>query len=297
MALCCRWTHCLHGLSLGDCDIVFEDLIQRALLEDLGGAQDWTSTLLLDTPRLGSAGVIARSAGILAGLAAAKAVFAQVDPDLSVKVRLSDGERFQAQERVLDIQGSLGSILTAERTALNFLQHLSGIATITDQFVQQVQGTGATILDTRKTTPGLRELEKSAVRAGGGENHRFGLHDMILIKENHIQAAGSIPSAVNKIRAGLAENQLTLRIEVEVTTLAEVQTVLPLTVDRIMLDNMTVSEIAEAVQIVAGRSETEVSGGVTRATVRELALTGVDFISVGALTHSAPAADFSLLVD
>jgi len=287
----------LHGLSLGDCDIVFEDLIQRALLEDLGGAQDWTSTLLLDTPRLGSAGVIARSAGILAGLAAAKAVFAQVDPDLSVKVRLSDGERFQAQERVLDIQGSLGSILTAERTALNFLQHLSGIATITDQFVQQVQGTGATILDTRKTTPGLRELEKSAVRAGGGENHRFGLHDMILIKENHIQAAGSIPSAVNKIRAGLAENQLTLRIEVEVTTLAEVQTVLPLTVDRIMLDNMTVSEIAEAVQIVAGRSETEVSGGVTRATVRELALTGVDFIRVGALTHSAPAADFSLLVD
>lgn len=276
---------------------MLDDVIHTALLEDLGAAQDWTSSLLIDTDHSGNASIVAKQEGVLAGISVAKAVFEHVDDRLKLKNRLSDGARLQPGVCVFEMSGALQSILTAERTALNFLQRLSGIATLTSRFVGQVQGTGVTILDTRKTTPGLRELEKQAVRIGGGDNHRFGLYDMILIKENHIQAAGSIPAAVTRIREALAERHLSLRIEIEVRTLDELEIVLPLNVDRVMLDNMSVVEIKEAVKRVCSGVELEVSGGVTLETVRNLAETGVDFISVGALTHSAPAMDFSLLVD
>jgi len=276
---------------------VLDDVIHTALLEDLGAAQDWTSSLLIDRDHSGNASIVAKQEGVLAGISVAKAVFEHVDDCLKLKNRLSDGARLQPGVCVFEMSGALQSILTAERTALNFLQRLSGIATLTSRFVGQVQGTGVTILDTRKTTPGLRELEKQAVRIGGGDNHRFGLYDMILIKENHIQAAGSIPAAVTRIREALAERHLSLRIEIEVRTLDELEIVLPLNVDRVMLDNMSVVEIKEAVKRVCSGVELEVSGGVTLETVRNLAETGVDFISVGALTHSAPAMDFSLLVD
>ena len=276
---------------------MLDDVIHTALLEDLGAAQDWTSSLLIDRDHSGNASIVAKQEGVLAGISVAKAVFEHVDDRLKLKNRLSDGARLQPGVCVFEMSGALQSILTAERTALNFLQRLSGIATLTSRFVGQVQGTGVTILDTRKTTPGLRELEKQAVRIGGGDNHRFGLYDMILIKENHIQAAGSIPAAVTRIREALAERHLSLRIEIEVRTLDELEIVLPLNVDRVMLDNMSVVEIKEAVKRVCSGVELEVSGGVTLETVRNLAETGVDFISVGALTHSAPAMDFSLLVD
>ncbi len=189
------------------------------------------------------------------------------------------------------------NLLEAERTALNFLGHLSGIATLTRRFVEAVSGTKTKILDTRKTTPGWRLLEKYAVRQGGGHNHRLGLFDMVLIKDNHIQAAGGIVSAVLKVRRYFEEKGNPLPIEVEVKNLKELEDVLPLKVDRILLDNMTRDSLREAVKVAAGRVPLEASGGVTLDTVRAIAETGVDFISVGALTHSAPALDLSMLIE
>ncbi len=272
-------------------------LIQLALQEDLNEAGDRTSNFLIDTPKTGTALIIAKQNGIIAGLPVAEHVFKLVDQKISCKRLVEEGAAVEHADSILSISGSIRGMLTAERTALNFLQRLSGIATLTSKFVEQVQGTNAKILDTRKTTPGLRALEKYAVRVGGGENHRRGLFDMVLIKENHIAVVGGIHKAVRKVREEMAARNLNLKIEVETRNLEELNEALELAVDRIMLDNMNISQIKKAVQLVRGRLQLEVSGGVTLENVREIAETGVDFISIGALTHSAPALDLSLLLE
>jgi nicotinate-nucleotide pyrophosphorylase (carboxylating) len=271
-------------------------LITAALQEDVG-AGDWTTLWTVDPELHGTARIVAKDEGVIAGTDVAREVFRRIDPDLKVDVRVGDAGPVRPGDLVMALEGRAASILTAERVALNFLQRLSGTATITRRYAETVDGTGARILDTRKTTPGMRALEKAAVRAGGGENHRFGLHDMVLIKENHIAAAGGIRAAVEDVRRA---NLLRLKVEVEVTCLEEVAHALEAGVDRILLDNMPLPLLREAVGLVraaAGRVETEASGGVTLATVRSIAECGVDFISVGALTHSAPALDLSLLLD
>ena len=273
-----------------------EALIDLALKEDLGENGDVTSNFILNSDKKGQASIIAKQAGIIAGLPIAERVFQKVNPTLAVQNRVEEGVKVERSEEVVRISGPLGDILTAERTALNFLQRLSGIATLTAEYVRQTGGTQAKILDTRKTTPGFRMLEKYAVRKGGGQNHRFGLYDMVLIKENHISTAGGIINAVQQIREQMAAGNLDLQIEIEVRSLTEVEQALNLKVDRLMLDNMSLDEIREAVELVNDKVELEVSGGVNLATVKAIAETGVDYISVGALTHSAPAFDLSLLV-
>jgi len=274
-----------------------ELLIDLALREDLGENGDVTSNCILNSDDEGQASIIVKKDGIIAGLPIAEWVFKKVNPGLKVQNRVEEGSKVQRDEEVVRIVGPLAGILTAERTGLNFLQRLSGIATLTAEFVRKVAGTKVRILDTRKTTPGFRVLEKYAVRAGGGGNHRFGLYDMVLIKENHIAAAGGIASAVEQTRENMKKRDLNLKIEVEVRNLSEVEQVLNLAVDRLMLDNMSLQKIREAVKSANGKVELEVSGGVTLETVREIAETGVNYISVGALTHSAPSLDLSLLID
>ena len=273
-----------------------EALIDLALKEDLGENGDVTSNFIRNSDKKGQASIIAKQAGIIAGLPIAERVFQKVNPALAVQNRVEEGTKVEPSEEVVRISGPLGDILTAERTALNFLQRLSGIATLTAEFVKKVKGSKAKILDTRKTTPGFRILEKYAVRTGGGQNHRFGLYDMVLIKENHISTAGGIINAVQQIREQMAAGNLDLQIEIEVRSLTEVEQALNLKVDRLMLDNMSLDQIREAVELVNDKVELEVSGGVNCGTVRAIAETGVDYISVGALTHSAPAFDLSLLV-
>ena len=273
-----------------------EALIDLALKEDLGENGDVTSNFILNSDKKGQASIIAKQAGIIAGLPIAERVFQKVNPALAVQNRVEEGTKVEPSEEVVRISGPLGDILTAERTALNFLQRLSGVATLTAEYVRQTGGTHAKILDTRKTTPGFRMLEKYAVRKGGGQNHRFGLYDMVLIKENHISTAGGIINAVQQIREQMAAGNLDLQIEIEVRSLTEVEQALNLKVDRLMLDNMSLDEIRDAVELVNDKVELEVSGGVNCGTVRAIAETGVDYISVGALTHSAPALDLSLLV-
>ena len=277
-------------------EIEVKSLIAAALHEDLGREGDLTSALLLPAPRSGKGTLFAKQGGVVAGLDIAARVFEAVDPEIEFVKKSADGARVESGQAIADVAGGIAGILTAERTALNFLQRLSGIATLTAAYVQAVRGTKAKILDTRKTTPGLRQLEKYAVRVAGGQNHRMGLYDMILIKENHIEAAGGLSAAVSKIRTGLAARNLQRKIEVETRTLEQVQEALESEVDRIMLDNMKPEAIRAAVKRVAGRAELEASGGVTLQNVREIAETGVDFISVGALTHSAPALDLTLLI-
>lgn len=274
-----------------------DHLIQLALKEDLNELGDVTSNLLLTSSDKGKAIIIAKQKGIIAGLPVVNQVFDKVDSRIKISNVVEEGASVNVSDIIAKINGPLRGILTAERTALNFLQRLSGIATRTSQFVEKVKGTSAKILDTRKTTPGLRVLEKYAVQVGGGANHRMGLFDMILIKENHIRAAGSLSEAVKRIKENMLEQNVNLKIEVEARTLDDIKEALKIKVDRIMLDNMTVSQIQEAVNLVAARVELEASGGVTLENVREIAETGVDFISVGALTHSATALDLSLLID
>jgi nicotinate-nucleotide pyrophosphorylase (carboxylating) len=273
-----------------------EALVRTALDEDVGPG-DYTSLWTVPAEREVEARLIAKAAGTLAGLDVARATFLAVDPALRLALHRADGARVEVGDEVLRVAGRARSILTAERVSLNFLQRLSGVATVTRRYVDAVAGTGARIIDTRKTTPGLRALEKAAVRAGGGENHRFGLHDMVLIKENHIAAAGGITAAV---RAVARQNDRGLRVEVETTNLDEVREAVAAGVDRILFDNMPLALLRDAVAVVRdarGSIETEASGGVTLDTVRGIAETGVDFISVGALTHSAPALDLSLLIE
>jgi nicotinate-nucleotide pyrophosphorylase (carboxylating) len=271
-------------------------VIDLALAEDIGPG-DWTTLWTVPSGHQVAARIVAKAAGILAGTDPTIATFRRVDPGLEIERRVDDGDAVLPGREVMRIHGAARSILTAERVALNLLQRLSGVATATRAYVDAVAGTAARILDTRKTTPGLRRMEKEAVLAGGGENHRFGLHDMVLIKENHIRAAGGITAAV---RAVSAHNRAGLAVEVEATTLDEVREALEAGIDRILLDNMTLVTLAEAVALVRRTSpaaRTEASGGVSLATVRQIAETGVDYISVGAVTHSAPALDFSLLVE
>ena len=270
-------------------------LIEAALAEDIG-AGDWTTLWTVGENVRATAAVVAKGDGVIAGIDVARAVFAAVDSRLDVVALASEGERVAPGAQVLRIEGTARSILSAERVALNFLQHLSGVATLTRSYVDLVAGTGARILDTRKTMPGLRSLEKAAVRAGGGTNHRVGLFDMVLVKENHIAAAGGITAAVQAVRR---QNAAGLRVEVETTTLAQVDEALAAEVDVILLDNMALPMLREAVARVRGSPrpvQTEASGGVNLDTVRPIAECGVDLISVGALTHSASALDLSLLV-
>ena len=272
-----------------------EALIRAALAEDVGPG-DFTSLWTVPADREVEARLIAKETGTISGMDVAAGVFLEVDPSLRLTVHLGDGAQAESGQEVMHVAGNARSILTAERVALNFLQRLSGVATLTRRYVDAVAGTGARILDTRKTTPGMRAIEKAAVRAGGGENHRFGLHDMVLIKENHIAAAGGITAAVGAVAR---HNDRRLRVEVETRNLDEVREAVEVGVDRILFDNMPNDLLRQAVWIVTESEmliEMEASGGVTLRTVRGIAETGVDFISVGALTHSAPALDLSLLI-
>ncbi len=268
------------------------DPIAVALAEDIGSG-DLTSRYFVGTESR-SARIFAKEPAVAAGIGTGTEVFRRVDSQLEVRVVREDGAALAKGDTVLEISGAVRSILTAERVALNFIQRLSGTATLTRRFVEAVAGTPARILDTRKTTPGLRALEKAAVVAGGGVNHRFGLYDMVMVKDNHL-ATGSpadhLPAAIRTFR----EENPGVRVELEADTLEQVRRFLTFTgVDVILLDNMTCAQMSEAVALGAGRVQFEASGGVTLATVAAIAATGVDFISVGALTHSAPAIDFSL---
>lgn len=287
-------------MNLGNKDMtgkIFEDELVRHTLEEDIGSGDVTSQATIPASLTGTGRIFTRQAGIVAGTEITRSVFRTMDPDLKIKVDYQDGSKADINEVVMVIIGSIRSILSAERVALNFLGHLSGIATLTGKFVELVQGTRTRIIDTRKTTPMLRRLEKAAVAAGGGFNHRMGLYDMVLIKDNHVQAAGGISQAAGKAEAYLHRQEKKLKIEVESRTLDEVRAALGCNVQRIMLDNMTIPEIREAVKLINRQVEVEVSGGVNLENVHEIALCGVDFISVGAITHSAPAFDFSLLID
>jgi nicotinate-nucleotide pyrophosphorylase (carboxylating) len=269
-------------------------LMEVALAEDVGPG-DWTTLWTVDPDARGEAEVVAKGSVVVAGTAVAREIFRRVEPGLVVEVLAPDGCRMEPGSVILRVRGPLRGILTGERTALNFLGRLSGVATLTRRFVEAVAGTGAEIQDTRKTTPGWRLLEKDAVRAGGGGNHRMGLYDMILVKDNHLAAAGGVQAAVERIRR---ENREGLAVEVEVGSLEELDQALPLGVERILLDNMAPETMAEAVRrttaLGSGRPLLEASGNVTLENVRAVAETGVDIISVGALTHSAPVADLSL---
>jgi nicotinate-nucleotide pyrophosphorylase (carboxylating) len=268
-----------------------ERVVRDALAEDIG-AGDVTTQATVPAAARARARITQKAPGVVFGLEAAEAVFAALDPGARF-TRLADEGEWRDGGPVLDVEGSAAALLSAERTALNLLQRLSGVATLTARYVRAVEGTGTRILDTRKTTPGLRALEKAAVAAGGGTNHRFGLFDAVLIKENHAAMAGGVAEAVRNARAA----QPDAAIEVECRTLVEVEEALAAGAPRILLDNMGPDELRAAVALTGGRAELEGSGGVSLETVRGLAETGLDFISVGALTHSAPALDLSLILE
>ena len=272
--------------------LLAEDALERvvaaALAEDVGTG-DVTTEATVDTDAVGTAELVTRTAGVVAGLAAVEAVFRALDPEIRFEPLVEEGALVREPVAVARVSGSLRAILTGERTALNFLGRFSGIATLTRRYVDAVAGTGVAILDTRKTTPGLRVLEKRAVASGGGRNHRFGLSDGVLVKDNHLRAAGSVRAAVERLRAATD-----LPVEVECDTLEQVDEALAAGADAILLDNMSLDELRAAAGLARGRARLEASGGVTLDTVRAVAETGVDEISIGALTHSAPALDVSL---
>ncbi len=271
-----------------------DQLIRLALHEDLGDRGDVTSMATLPDGMAARAVMTAKEAGIIAGLPVVDMVFRAVDPEVTVRWLVGDGARVTAGTPLGEFQGLAESLLTGERTALNFIQRLSGIATLTAQYVAAAEGTHARILDTRKTIPGWRVLDKYAVRMGGGVNHRIGLYDMVLIKDNHIKAAGGITAAVMAARA--EPDAAGLAIEVEVKTLDELDEALALDVDQIMLDNMDETTMRKAVLMTEGRVPLEASGNMTLERIPGVAATGVDFISVGALTHSAPALDIAFKI-
>lgn len=272
------------------------DLVARALAEDLGSG-DLTTRAIVPPGVRATAIVIAKTPCVVAGLSVAEEVCRQVDERLHWRARSADGDRCAPGTILATLDGPAAGVLGAERTLLNLLQHLSGVATLTRAFVDATGG-GITILDTRKTLPTLRSLEKYAVRCGGGRNHRFGLFDGVLIKDNHIRVAGSIREAVSRMRAYLvAEGRQTLLVEVETQSLAEVEEAIDAGADIIMLDNLTTPQMKDALRLIAGRAKVELSGGVTLDRIPELAALGADFVSVGALTHSAPAADISLEIE
>lgn len=267
--------------------------VRAWLAEDIGSG-DRTTDATVPSEKHGRARVEARVEARIAGLALAEACFAEVGGDaVSFSPAVSDGEAVAPGDVIARIDGRLGAILTAERTALNILQRLSGIATLTSRYVAAIEGTSARVVDTRKTTPGLRELEKYAVVAGGGTNHRMRLDDALLVKDNHITAAGGVEQATRKAVASAAG----LRVQVEVTDLTELEAAIRAGAGGLLLDNMSPEQVAEAVRVVAGRAELEASGGITLETIRAYAETGVNYISIGALTHSAPVVDLALEVE
>lgn len=272
-----------------------EPLLRAALREDLGRAGDVTSAAVIDAGAGATARLVARRAGVVAGLGVAAQAFALVDPAVTVALRPADGDAVADGAVLAEVVGPARGILAAERVALNVLGRLCGIATLTRAFVDAVAGTGARITDTRKTTPGLRALEKYAVRCGGGTNHRYGLDDAVLIKDNHVAVAGGVVAAVRRARAAVGHMVV---VSVEVTTLDELDALLAMperrTADVVLLDNFDIAALAEAVRRVDGRLTTEASGGITLANAAAIARTGVDVLSVGALTHSAPALDVAL---
>jgi nicotinate-nucleotide pyrophosphorylase (carboxylating) len=269
------------------------DLIALALAEDIGEG-DVTTQYFTDPNRRVAAKIVAREACVVAGLDVAEEVFRRVDAELWIKKLLEDGAQLPAGSVAMELRGRAASLLTAERTALNFLQRLSGVATLAGKYVAAVHGTSAKILDTRKTTPGMRLLEKAAVAAAGGANHRLGLHDMVMVKDNHLAAPASLAdlqASISRVKA----DRPTIRVEIEADTVDQVRQFLTLEgVDVILLDNMALSQLREAVSLRRPGITFEASGGVTLQTVRQIAETGVDFISVGELTHSARAVDLSL---
>ena len=267
-------------------------LIEQALLEDIHTG-DITTLAVVPERRAAAARLIAKEDMVIAGLFVAERVFRRLDPNVVFTACLPEGARAAQGDLLATLNGSAADLLMGERVALNLLQRLSGVATLTSRYVMAVKGTKARIVDTRKTTPGLRELEKYAVRVGGGINHRTGLYDGVLIKENHITAAGGITEAINRARAYIPH---TLKIEIETETLGQVDEALRAGADIIMLDNMSVADMRAAVGTIAGRALVEASGGVSLETVAAIAETGVDIISVGALTHSARAMDISMLL-
>lgn len=268
-----------------------ERAVAAALEEDLGQAGDITTDPIVPAHATAEAEIVARKSGVIAGLDLAAASFKALDPDAQFVADVADGAYVAAGSQIARVQGKARALLTAERTALNFLGHLSGIATLTAAYVAAVEGTKAQIACTRKTTPGLRAFEKYAVRAGGGINHRFGLYDAVLVKDNHIAAAGGLAQALAKLRARTGH---LVKVEVEVDTLDQLDEALHFPIDAVLLDNMDAATLKKAVALVNRRVLTEASGGVNLETVRKIAETGVDLISVGALTHSAPRLDLAL---
>jgi nicotinate-nucleotide pyrophosphorylase (carboxylating) len=271
--------------------LLYEPLVRRALEEDLGRAGDLTSDATIPAGHPGEAAIVARAEGCIAGLEIAAAVFRMLDPTLEVELHARDGQDAAAGTTLGTVRGAARSILSAERTALNLLGHLSGIATATRNLAALVAPHGAKVVCTRKTTPGLRALEKYAVRAGGGSNHRFGLDDAILIKDNHRAVAGGLTPAVERARKAAGH---LVRIEVEVDSLEQLDEALALGVDAVLLDNMGLDTLAEAVKRARGKAITEASGGIRPETAAAIAATGVDLLSVGWLTHSAPSLDVAL---
>jgi nicotinate-nucleotide pyrophosphorylase (carboxylating) len=274
--------------------MTIDQFIENALIEDIGdGDHSSLSTIPVDSK--GKACLFVKSEGIIAGVEIAKKVFSKVDPELKVNVSISDGAFVKTGDIAFTVEGSSISILSSERLVLNFMQRMSGIATETNKYVKAVSGFKAKILDTRKTTPNMRYFEKLAVKIGGGENHRFGLYDMIMIKDNHVDFSGGIEKAISAAQKYLIEKNKKLKIEIEVRNFEELSKVISFGgIDRIMLDNFTPENMRKAVEIIDGKFETEASGGITLNNVREYAETGVDFISVGALTHQIKSLDMSL---
>jgi nicotinate-nucleotide pyrophosphorylase (carboxylating) len=272
-------------------------IVEQALREDIG-LGDVTTEATVPKELMGVGKFLVKGDGVIAGLEIVQLVFAYVDNELQFYSRIADGSKVKYGDIVAVVAGRVQGILTAERVALNFLQRMSGIATTTSRYVEAVVGLKAKIVDTRKTVPGLRALDKLAVKLGGGSNHRFGLDDMVLIKDNHIVAAGGIRQALERCKKALEEHEVILKIEVETKNLAEVEEALTCgDADIIMLDNFSIDEMRKAVELIGGKVQVEASGGVTLDTVRAIAETGVDIISVGALTHSVKALDISLEVE
>lgn len=272
------------GLS----EVLYREAVRAALAEDLGRAGDLTTDAIVPAEREAAGRLVARAAGRVCGLEVAAAAFRELDAEAEVDLRLEDGADVEAGATLASIRGRARALLAAERVALNFLGRLSGIATATRDLVRLVAGTGARIADTRKTTPGLRALEKYAVRVGGGSNHRFGLDDAVLVKDNHLAVAGGVAAAVQRVRASVGH---LVKVEVEVDTLEQLDEALAAGVDAVLLDNMTPETLVEAVRRVGGRAVTEASGGITAETLPAVAASGVDLVSVGWITHSAPALD------
>jgi nicotinate-nucleotide pyrophosphorylase (carboxylating) len=273
-----------------------QNFIKAALAEDVGTG-DYTSLATINTSKLGKARLLVKEDGVLAGVNVALNIFKEVNPELKIEVKINDGEQIKYGDEVLYVEGPIQDILKAERLVLNCVQRMSGISTTTRKYVDAISSTKAKILDTRKTTPLMRTLEKEAVKLGGALNHRFGLYDMILIKDNHVDGAGGIKNAIESATKYLKENSLKLPIVIETRNLEEVKQVLEVGgVHRIMLDNFSPTLMKEAIEIINGKFATEASGGITLSNIIDYAKTGIDYISVGALTHSVKSLDLSLKI-